>query len=102
MHSGSRAVSDGEPRLMSADQLTTGSVHVLQLWHGYHGLPEHGYIDVWDIHYCVFDPPLPRPRCSVVEKRDDRVMLSYHDGSATVDLFAGEGGLSKGGWRGCR
>ena len=46
-----------------------------------------------------FNSPLPYCRCSVVEKRDDRVMLSYHDGSATIDLFAEEGGRSKGGWR---
>lgn len=74
--------------------------HVLPLWSDCHWLPQHGCTDVLAHAIAFLTPPLIHPRCSVVEKRDDRIMLSYHDGKATVDLLGGEDSQEKGGWRG--
>lgn len=52
---------------------------------------------MWRYELLPYDPspspPMGHPWCSVVvvEKKDEQVMLSYHDGKANIDLLAGEG-----------
>ena len=56
------------------------------------------YINVYISYMFIafLTPPPPCLWCSVMEKRDDRIELSYQDGTANIDLFGGKTAELKG------